>query len=384
MGNNSALMRLGRHLSRLDWPLFVAAVVLSCAGLAMLYSLSVASGDFLQFEKQTLFVVMGTLIVLFLSFFDFRVFKNRSGSVLLVYGASIALLAVLFIFGIRVKGTAAWLQVGSFGFQSVEITKLAVVILLAKYFSSRHKESYRFLHIIISGMYVALPAVLVLLQPDFGSALTLILLWFGIVAFSGIKLKHLVILFLIAAIVSASAWFFLFKPYQKERIFSFFDPSADPSGASYNIIQSLAAVSTGSWLGKGYLHGTQGSLGFLPEAKTDFIFAAFVEEFGFAGALLLFATFLFFLWRVLRVGQQASNNFARIFCCGFVILMLVHIAINISMNLNMLPVVGIPLPLVSYGGSHLITIFLGISMVQSIRVHTIHKSIGAHDFIAYG
>jgi rod shape determining protein RodA len=377
-------MQFSKHLSRLDWPLFIAALALSGAGLAVLYSLSVVSGDFLQFEKQLLFVVVGALAVLLLSAFDFRIFKNRSGAVLLVYGISVVLLAALFIFGVKVRGTAAWLQVGSFGFQSVEVTKLAIVILLAKYFSARHKESYRFLHIIISGMYVALPAVFVLLQPDFGSALTLALLWFGIVAFSGIKIKHLIILFLIAVIVSASAWFFFFKPYQKERILSFFDPTSDPSGASYNIIQSLAAVATGSWFGKGYLQGTQGSLGFLPEAKTDFIFSAFVEEFGFAGAAVLFIVFLFFLWRILRVGQQASNNFARIFCSGFFILILVHIVINISMNLNMLPVVGIPLPLVSYGGSHLITIFLGVAIVQSIRVHTLHKSIGAHDFIAYG
>jgi rod shape determining protein RodA len=374
------ISKLKRHARAIDWFLLAPAILISVAGLMVLYSISSQAGNFLLFEKQLLFLVAGIAVVYFFSFFDFRVFKNYSGAVLALYFIGLVLLVMLLFLGYRVKGNAGWFRVGYFGFESAEFVKLALIILLAKYFSVRHAESYNFSHIIISGMYAALPVGLVLLQPDFGSAFTIGLIWLGMILFSGIKLRHLLVLVLIAAIIFSFAWGFLFKTYQKERILSFFDPQFDPEGASYNILQSMAAISTGGFWGKGFMQGTQGRLGFLPEAETDFIFAAFVEEFGIAGALTIFALLMYFIWRVLKIGQQASNNFARLFCSGFAIFIMVHIFINIGMNLNLFPVVGIPLPFMSYGGSNLMTIFFGVSIVESIYINTKHKGIESEEY----
>lgn len=368
----------------MDWHLIACAFLITSIGISVLYSLSATTGDYLLFKKQILFLMAGISASFFISFLDFRIFKNYGGAVLFLYALGIASLLTVLIFGKTIRGSTGWLVIGNFGFEMVEFVKVTVIILLAKYFSVRHAESYSVSHLIISGVYVLIPVILVLLQPDLGSALTIIMIWLGMIIFSGIKLRHFLILIIIGVIIFSGGWFIFFEDYQKERIMSFFNPNLDPKGASYNILQSMAAISTGGFWGKGFMNGTQGRLGFLPEAKTDFIFSTFVEEFGFAGALLLFSLMVILLFRILKIGRRSSNNFARLFCSGFVIFMLVHIIINIGMNLNTLPIIGISLPLFSYGGSNLMAMFISIGFVQSIWTHTDHKTFDGKEFLMMG
>ena len=208
-----------------------------------------------------------------------------------------------------------------------------------------------------------------LLQPDLGSSLILAAIWLAVVFFSGIRWRHLIIFFLLAAILAVAAWSSLLAPYQKERITAFFNPYRDPQGAGYNIIQAMVAAGSGQLFGKGIGYGTQSHLNFLPEPETDFIFAAFAEETGFIGAIILLGLFGFLGWRIIAVGTQAQDNFSKLYVLGFAAFMFSQAFLHIAVNLGLLPVTGIGLPLISYGGSGLITILIGLGILESIRIH---------------
>ena len=217
-----------------------------------------------------------------------------------------------------------------------------------------------------------MPAGLVFLQPDFGSAIIICAIWLGMVAVSGISKKHLLIVFLTALLIFSIGWFFVLKPYQKDRVLTFFDPLRDPKGAGYNAMQSVIAVGSGEILGKGIGYGTQSRLEFLPEHQTDFIFASFAEEWGFLGVLVIFILWGIVIWRILKSAFNTQSNFERLFGIGLAIFLVSHALIHIGMNIGLLPVTGIPLPFMSYGGSNLVTVFAGLGILMAMRRYAVN------------
>ena len=357
------------HLKKLDWPIIICVSLLVIFGLVSIYSSSLGRGDFLNFKKQIIFFIAGFLIMLALSFLDWRALRNDPYLILILYFLCIAGLLGLFIFAPEIRGTKSWYKFGLVSLDPIEFTKIILIILLAKYFSLRHAEIYRIRHILISGLYVFLPAVLVLLQPDLGSVIILIFLWLGIMIIAGIKIRHLAFLGLIFFLIFLISWGFFLKDYQKQRVLSFINPQIDPKGISWSQNQAKIAIGSGLLLGRGIGEGTQTRYGFLPEPHTDFIFASIAEETGIVGVIILFFLFGYLIWRIIKISFFAQTNFVRIFCTGLVVILMSQIFINIGMNLGLLPIIGIPLPLVSYGGSSLIAMFLGLGILQSIKSH---------------
>ncbi len=357
-----------QHLKKIDWPIFASAFFLTGIGLLCLYDYSSGRGDFFNFKKQMVFLVLGILLMFVFSFLDWRVFRGNSYLILSLYFLSLIFLVGLFFFASPTRGIKGWYKIGGFSFDPVEPMKIILIILLAKYFSMRHIEMYRLRHIFLSGFYSLLPVVLIFFQPNLGSSLILIFLWVGILAISGIRLKHFIVLVFCGLIIVVSSWSFLLKDYQKDRVTSFLVPQQDPLGTSWNQAQAKIAVGSGGIFGQGFGNGSQLRYGFLPEAHTDFIFSAIAEEFGLVGVLVLLLLFLLLFWRIMKIAFSAQSNFCRLFASGFAIVLFSQVFINIGMNLGILPVIGIPLPFVSYGGSGLLAMFTGLGILQSLKV----------------
>lgn len=368
MASPPAFLGIGKLLRHADWSLTAIVLLILGIGLLAVWSFSPEGSHF--FVRQAVWVGVGLAGFAALSLFDYRMFRSHGAFLAALYLLMVALLASLLAFAPATRGVRAWFQIGGAGIQPVEPAKLVLALVLAKYFSRRHVEIARLRHLLISGLYTALAVGLVLLQPDFGSAMILAATWLAVVLFSGIRVRHLALFFALAAIAGGVAWFSLFAPYQKARIISFFDPARDPQGAGYNTIQAMVAAGSGQLWGKGIGYGTQSHLNFLPEAETDFIFSAFAEETGFLGSVILLGLFAFLFWRVLATGVRANDNFSKLYVIGFAAFMGSGLFIHIGMNLGLLPVTGIGLPLVSYGGSSLVTTLAGLGIVQSINMHS--------------
>ncbi len=357
-------------LIHIDWVVILAIFGLIGVGLASLYSSSLAKEDFLNFEKQIIFFVIGIFLLAGFALIDYRVFQSNRSILLAGYIFSLILLLGVFLFAPKIRGTKTWYDLGIIAIDPSEIAKIVLILLLAKFFSVRHIELYNSLHIAVSGVYVLLPTVLILLQPNIGSALILILIWLGIILISGIRLKQFLFLILIFIVAIILGWKFILQDYQKERIISFFEPYQDPLGTDWQRLQARIAIGSGGLLGKGIGRGPQTQHGFLPEAETDFIFAAIAEEMGFLGVLIVIGLFSIIFWRILRLAIFCPNNFSRFFVVGLAISLISQTIVNIGMNLGLLPIVGISLPFVSYGGSNLIINLISIGIVQSIFVRS--------------
>ena len=360
-------MFLLAHIKRYDWLLMGAVFLLIALGLVTLFSLSgVSSAPF--FQRQLLWAGIGICILVMVSFIDFQIFRTQRGAVILFYIFSILLLVGVLLAGRAIRGIDAWFRVGAILFQPVELAKLALIILLAKYFSKRHVEIYRMKHLVASGVYAALPTALVLFQPDLGSAIILFSIWFFTIILSGIRLRHFFLLIIVSAVVFVFAWSSFLAPYQKDRITAFLNPQDDPQGAGYQMIQSMIAMGSGRIFGKGLGYGSQSHLNFLPESETDFIFAAFAEEWGFVGSFAVLILFFIVLWRVIAIGILSADNFSQLYTIGFSAFIFVQSIIHIGMNMGLLPVTGITLPFVSYGGSSLVVLLVGVGITQNIHM----------------
>ncbi|MFH1968310.1 MAG: FtsW/RodA/SpoVE family cell cycle protein [bacterium] len=358
---------LSNHIRKLDWGIIVPAVFLVFFGLAGIYSTSLAKNDFLNFEKQIIFFIFGFLLMILVSFSDYRLLRNNSYLILALYGICLALLLGLYFFAPLIRGTRGWYKIGLLSLDPNEPTKIVMIILLAKYFSMRHVEMYKFRHIVFSGVYVFFPALLIFLKPDLGGTAVLLLIWIGILLISGIKIRHFLILFLCFLLVATLSWTFILRDYQKERITSFIFPY-DYLGASWSQNQTKIAIGSGQLMGQGIGEGSQVQYGFLPEPHTDFIFSVIAEEWGLAGVSALFIVYGFLVWRVLLIAIRSQFNFPRLFASGFAIILISQFFINIGMNLSLLPVVGIYLPFISYGGSGLVGNFIALGILQSIKI----------------
>ena len=359
-----------RHLKNLDWILIISALLLVGIGLLSLYSSSLAKGDFSNFKKQIIFFGIGFFLMLGLSFFDWRALRDNPYLILILYFFCLVVLLSLFFFAPEIRGVKSWYKIGGLTIDPIEFTKLVLIILLAKYFSTRHVEMYQIRHILLSGFYFLIPAILVFFQPDLGQVIILILLWSGILIISGISFKRFLILVFCFLLIFILAWNFALKDYQKVRVLSFIQPQlADPLAIGWSQNQAKIAIGSGGVFGQGIGSGSQTQYGFLPEPQTDFIFAAIAEETGLIGVSVLFFLFSILIWRISKIVLSAQTNFPRLFASGFAILLISQIFIHIGMNIGILPIIGIPLPLISYGGSSLIATFIELGILQSIKTH---------------
>lgn len=353
-------------VSRIDWLLVFFVVPIALSGLFTMKSFILEDNVDNFFERQIIWIGISFLVFLIFSYIDFR-FLKHTNMIVFFYVLFCGILLLLFVLGSVIHGSKSWFDFGSFSFQPVDLMKLILVFILAKYFSRRHVEIRNIKHIFISGLYTLVPFILVLLQPDFGSAIIIFFIWLGMVLVSGISKKHLFLVLFSGVFVFTSLWFFAFAPYQKARVINFLNPLADIHGSGYNSFQSTIAIGSGQILGKGLGFGTQSRLKFLPENQTDFIFAAFAEEWGFVGSVFLLLLFGLIIWRILYFASLGATNFETLFMMGFAIYLMGHIIINIGMNLGLMPVTGIPLPFMSYGGSHLLTEFMGLGILMSMN-----------------
>lgn len=348
----------------IDVPLFIATVALLVFSVINLYGIGTHESPF--FQRQIFFVLGGVFIMTAVSFFDYRALKNYSSFVLVCYGIGILLLIVT-LFAPSIRGTRAWIPLGDFSLEPSELMKLALIVVMAKYFSQRHIHINQFRHIIISGIYLAIPLGIILLQPDLGSAGVLLMIWGGMLMAAGINKKHFFILAVSAIAVGYMGFLFALKPYQKERLISFINPYSDPTGIGYNIIQSKIAIGSGFWWGTGVGNGSQTTLGFLPESHNDFVFASVAEQFGMAGVIGTLGVIVFIIARMLAVGERTDNNFAKLFVVGMAIFIFTHTFVSAGVNMGILPITGIPFSFLSYGGSHLLALMVGLGIVQSIK-----------------
>lgn len=352
-----------RMFRNVDWVLIISAVPILVAGLVTMSSFG---ADNTYFWKQLLWIAVAFFMCVIVSRIDARIFTKTNVLVgLYLFGC--AVLVLVLVAGSTIKGATSWLDLGGFSLQPSDPMKIILILVLAKYLSRRHMEIAHPKHILITAAYLAVPFLLVFAQPDFGSAIIFGAIWFGMILVAGISRKHLLLIggLLLAAFIGL--WLFVFAPYQKARIMNFIHPLSDIQGTGYNAYQSVIAVGSGQVMGKGLGYGTQSRLSFLPEYRTDFIFAAYAEEWGLIGSILLLLFFGFLISRILSLSQRGSSNFEILFGVGVAIYFLSHSIINIGMNIGLMPVTGITLPLMSYGGSHLIAEFLALGILMSMR-----------------
>lgn len=359
-------------LKRLNLSLMLPVILLVAFSLLTLASLSANDEPAFQvFKKQVVWFLLGFAVLFVLSnFFDHRLLYTQNFFSVAFYLFCLFLLVLVLLLGVKVRGAAGWLGFSFLRIQPVELAKLALIILLAKYFATWHIEIWRPLRLIVPALYTGLYVFLCFLQPDLGSAILLILIWLGMLVVSGLKFKHFVILFLIGLIIAGVAWSSFLQSYQKDRVLSFFNPTSDPLGAGYNVIQAKIAIGSGGFWGRGLGQGVETQLRFLPEAKTDFFLAAFVEEWGFFGGFLLCLVLTWFVFELMGIGLRAPDNFSRLFVFGYLLLLVSQIIINFGANLGFLPVTGLPLPFLSYGGSNLLINFIALGVIQSIKLRS--------------
>lgn len=364
-------MKVGfaRLFRNVDWILLICPLIIMFFGLIELYSIALGSNnsqDLGNFKKQILFALLGYAVYLAIALFlDYRVLNKYS---ILLYALTVILLLAVLFLGKTINGTTGWFHFAGFSFQPIEFAKLAMIIFLARFLTQKAKYIQQLKYLFYSGAGVFFLVFLVLLQPDFGSAFILLAIWFLLILLTGIKKSHLLTLIFAFVIGLLILWFGVFQNYQKERIRVFLDPSLDPLGRGYNVTQAIIAIGSGQVFGRGVGFGSQSQLKFLPEAQTDFIFAVIAEELGFFGVALVISLYALLFWRLISIARQTRDNFALYVVVGITIAIFIQLVINLGGNLGLLPITGVPLPLISYGGSSMLSILALLGIAQSIAI----------------
>lgn len=361
--------KIFNYLKYFDWVLFAAGALLILFGLAEIYSVALGSetASLSFFNKQVISISIGASLFFILAIFDYHNIRSSSNYLYILGGA--LLLAVLF-FGRSIKGTTGWFDLGFFNLQPVEFAKFVLIVFLAKYFSSNSIKVSPVRHILVSGIASMIFVALIMKQPDFGSAMILFLLWAAMVMMAGFNKKYLLFIAVILSVIFVLGWAFFFKPYQKERIMTFFNPTFDPLEQGYNITQAIIAVGSGGFMGRGIGFGSQSQLKFLPEAQNDFIFAVISEELGFLGVSLVLFLFATLFYRLIKGVKNARDDFGAYYIVGLIALLFTEVFVNIGMNIGLLPVVGIALPFLSYGGSAIISTLIMVGVAESIIIRS--------------
>ncbi|HZP46514.1 MAG TPA: rod shape-determining protein RodA [Candidatus Binataceae bacterium] len=356
-----------RLVYHFDWTIFSLALGLAAVGVVSV--LSVTWGNTRHaldplVVRQLTWIAVGVVLMITVGLFDYR---SLSAWAYVFYALTVILLGIVAVAGHSTGGSQRWINLGVFKLEPSEIAKLAVVLVMVHYLREEPpRGGWNLRHILIPGVLLAVPAVLVLKQPDLGTALILVLITATLIYAGGINWRAGAVLLLAAMLAAPAAWHYL-KPYQRERLVSFLNPESDPLGSGYHIIQSEIAIGSGGAWGKGLFKGTQARLNFLPEQTTDFIFAVFTEEFGFAGSMLLLSLYVALIVRGTWIARHARDRFGALLALGVTGIVFWQVAINIGMATGMLPVVGITLPLVSYGGSSLIAMMTAMGVLISIN-----------------
>ncbi|MBU1016770.1 MAG: rod shape-determining protein RodA [Patescibacteria group bacterium] len=344
-----------------DFFLFLFYLVIFSLGAFAILSTSSST-----FQSQLIFFAIGIVLYFATSFFDISLFKKPL-FVFILYILSLLLLAGLFVFGENIRGSVRWYNLKFFNFQPSEVVKIVEIVILAKILGPLSLPYLSVKKIILSFLIISPFVLLVAKQPDLGNALVLLGIWVFMVFYAGVNPKQILVFLLAIFLISYPVWNVL-HDYQRQRVISFINPYADPLGSGYNVIQSIVAVGSGGTFGRGFGRGTQSHLRFLPEYRTDFIFAAFSEEWGFLGSLVLIIFYFGLLYKILAISQKAKDSFSALLSLGAFSLLFIQCVVNIGMNLGVLPVTGITLPLVSYGGSSLIATSIVLGLSQNIAI----------------
>jgi rod shape determining protein RodA len=357
-------MKIPSWLSKIDWWLiaFLAPLLI----MSVLTMSTLGDGGTSFASKQVLWLIVSFGLMLTFASLDLH-FLKQSKVVVLLYVLGLVLLGGLIFAGSTINGSTSWYSFGSFSFQPSDLMKLFLILILAKYLARRHVEIRSMKHLFVTTLYFLVPFLLIFAQPDFGSAMMLLAIWFGMILVSGISRKHILAFLGMALVVGVVLWFGVFKDYQKARIATFLNPLSDVRGTGYNAYQSVIAVGSGQLLGKGVGYGTQSRLDFLPEHQTDFIFASVSEEWGFVGSTIIVIFLFAVIIRILYLASHMQSNFELLFSVGVALYFLAHTLVNIGMNIGLLPVTGITLPFLSYGGSHLLIEFIALGIVMSFK-----------------
>ncbi len=355
-----------RKIKNLDFVLLICILLLGIISLATMYSTD--GGEILFHTKSHFFkFIIFILLMIIVSFFNIRFWFSLG---YLSYLSIIGMLVWTIHFGITASGSQRWIDLYFINIQPSELMKIFIILCLAKFFHRKRLENVNsFYSVIISLIIIFLPMSLVIIQPDLGTALLISISGIIVLWFAGLNHKYFFYSFLIS-ILSLPFIISFLKPYQKLRVLTFLNPDRDPLGAGYQIIQSKIAVGSGGLFGKGFLKGTQSYLEFLPEKHTDFIFTLFSEEFGFFGSIFLLLIYAVIIYRIIKIGAISRSYFAKLFCYSFGTSMFVYIVINMSMVLGLLPIVGSPLPIMSYGGSSMLATMVGFGIVMSAKIHS--------------
>ncbi len=351
-----------RLVYNVDWVLLASSLCLTLLGVAMVYSATHAGRDL--YLKQLAFIALGTLALVVTALVDYRVLADRA---MLLYGASVAVLVYLLPFAPVIAGTRRWLLIHGFQLQPSELVKLATAIFVAKIFSEYRQETLGLRDIALPGAAVGLLAVLIAREPDLGTAACLVPTLFAVAFLAGLRMRAVAVLGAGLVLTGALTWPFL-HDYQKTRVYTFLDPSLDPRGAGYQKIQSQIAVGSGGLVGKGFARGSQAQLGYLPARETDFVFSVLAEERGFIGVVVVLGLYLLVLWRMLETARLARDRLGAFLVAGYAAGFGFQVVYNVAMVAGLVPVKGLPLPLMSYGGSSILASLMGIGLVLSVRM----------------
>ena len=355
-----------QKIRELDFILLFSILLLGFISLATMYS---TDGGQILFHTKSHFTkfLIFTILMLFISFFNIKFWFSVS---YIFYIIAILMLIWTINYGITASGSQRWINLYFINIQPSELMKIFIIMCLAKYFHRKRLENVNsFYSVMISMIVIFLPMSLVIIQPDLGTSILISISGIIVLWFAGLNHKYFFYSFLISLISLPFIISFL-QPYQKLRVLTFLNPDRDPLGAGYQIIQSKIAVGSGGLFGKGFLQGTQSYLEFLPEKHTDFIFTLFSEEFGFLGSVLLLLLYALIIYRVVKIGAISRSYFAKLFCYSFGASLFIYIVINMSMVLGLLPIVGSPLPIMSYGGSSMLATMIGFGIVMSAKIHS--------------
>lgn len=345
-----------------EWPLLLIPLTLTLIGVLTMHPFG---GEASLAPRQLVWIAIATGVYLTCALLDMR-FIRRTPVIIAGYTLVLFLLMLLLVATHAVQGAKSWFDFGAFSFQPADPAKIVFIALLAKYFSRRHMDIGNFRHIFVSALYAGVPILLILVEPDLGTAVIFSAVWFGMILISGISKKHLALILASGALLAAGLWTTGLEDYQRARIVSFLNPAADIHGTGYNAYQATIAVGSGELWGKGVGQGTQSKLRFLPEYETDFIFASFAEEWGFVGVVIVLTLYGLLLVRLLSIARRAGTNFDAFFTVGVALIFLSHILIHVGINVGLLPVTGTTIPFMSYGGSHLLMEFAGLGIVASL------------------
>lgn len=371
LSDKSLLNRQFRLIKHIDYSLIFLVLVLCFLGLLVIYSTTqpkISNEEDMQFTKrQLLYILVGLFLCFIVATIDYHQLEKIA---IPIYILAIIMLVYVFLFGKTMGGSRRWIKVAGFDFQPSEFAKIALIIFLADFLSRQKDKLSNFLYFLLPFLFTGILMLLITKQPDLGTAIVFLAIVLFMIYVAGIEWKYILMISLLLVASFPVLWSFL-KDYQRKRIIFFLNPELDPLGAGYNIIQSKVAIGSGGLLGQGLFSGIQSQLKFLPAQHTDFVFAVIGEELGFFGALLLLSLFILLLWKGIKIAQEAPDLLGTFLATGVVAFMFFHIFINIGMVMGLVPATGLPLPFISYGGTFMITNFIGIGLLLNVHLRSL-------------